>query len=166
MRIKPGIVLKRPVSGLSGRALLKFLTDACRAAEVRGGVTLLVTGNREIREMNWRFKGERHATDVLSFPSSDCIPGFAGDIAISLDIAAKNARALRHSVSDEVRILVLHGILHLAGYDHEHDSGEMARREQALRKRFTLPTALIERSFKQAPNHKSTRGLRKPRVSL
>lgn len=166
MRIKPGILLKRPVPGLSGRALMKFLTDACRAAKLRGGVTLLVTGNREIRAMNWRFKSERHATDVLSFPASACISGFAGDIAISLDIAARNAHARQHSVSEEVRILVLHGILHLAGYDHEHDSGEMARREQALRKRFRLPTGLIERSFNQAPNHKSSRSLRKPRVSL
>jgi probable rRNA maturation factor len=166
MRIKPAIILKRRVPGLSERALMRFLIDACRAAKLRGAVNLLVTGNREIRELNWRFKGNRHSTDVLSFPGPDFLTGFAGDIAISLDVASRNARILKHSVAEEVRILALHGILHLAGYDHEDDNGEMALKEQTLRKRFMLPTALIERSSVNARPLKSANAkIRKPRVS-
>jgi probable rRNA maturation factor len=74
--------------------------------------------------------------------------GFAGDIAVSLDIATSNAGSLGHSVGQEVRILVLHGIMHLAGYDHEEDQGEMAAREARLRQRFKLPVGLIERAGK------------------
>jgi probable rRNA maturation factor len=87
---------------------------------------------------------------VLSFPSA-LIPAAkpartAGDIAISVDIAAENAGRLGHSAADEVKILALHGLLHLAGFDHERDNGEMARREATLRKTLGLPVALIERS--------------------
>jgi metalloprotein, YbeY/UPF0054 family len=173
MRIKPAIILKRRVAGLSERVLMRFLIDACRAAKLRGAVNLLVTGNREIRELNWRFKGNRHATDVLSFPAPDLLTGFAGDIAISLDIASRNSRLLKHSVAKEVQVLALHGILHLAGYDHEHDNdndnGEMALREKALRKRFMLPTALIERSSVSPRSLKSAKAkmkTRKPRVTI
>lgn len=96
--------------------------------------------------LNARFRGKRMATDVLSFPGPKAVNDCAGDIAISLDIATRNARSLGHSVGDEVRILVLHGLLHLAGYDHEDDNGEMARREKTLRKKLGLPSGLIERS--------------------
>jgi probable rRNA maturation factor len=146
MRFEPTIILKRRVAGLSQRALTEFVVDACEAAGLRGTTTVLVTGSHEIRALNLRFKGENHATDVLSFPAPHFINGFAGDIAISLDVATRNAHALQHSVAEEVRILALHGILHLAGYDHEDDTGEMARWEQTLRQRFALPVALIERS--------------------
>ena len=167
MRIRSAIILKREVPGLSERALMRFLNDACSAAKLRGAVNLLVTGNREIRDLNWSFKGNRHSTDVLSFPGPDFLTGFAGDIAISLDIASRNARLLQHSIAEEVRILALHGVLHLAGYDHEDDNGEMALREQALRKRFRLPTALIERSSVTARPLKSANGkVRKPRVTI
>jgi probable rRNA maturation factor len=66
-------------------------------------------------------------------------------VAISADIARENARRLGHSVADEVKILVLHGILHLAGFDHEHDHGEMARKESRLRRQLKLEAGLIER---------------------
>ena len=108
----------------------------------------MVTGSREMRSLNSRFRGKSQATDVLSFPPPALSNGFAGDIAVSLDIATRNARSLGHSVGQEVQILVLHGILHLAGYDHEEDQGEMAAREVRLRRRFKLPTGLIERSVK------------------
>ena len=91
----------------------------------------MVTDNRQIRALNVRFRNKDHATDVLSFPVSTAANGFAGDIAVSRDIATRNARSLGHSLSQEVRILVLHGILHLAGYDHEKDDGEMAEKEAA-----------------------------------
>jgi probable rRNA maturation factor len=109
-------------------------------------VTVLVTSSREMKKLNQRFRGKAYATDVLSFPPPNFVEGFAGDIAVSLDIAAKNARVLGHSVGDEVRVLVLHGILHLAGYDHESDNGEMTQKEARLRQLLSLPTALTERA--------------------
>ncbi len=71
---------------------------------------------------------------------------FAGDVAISVEIARENSLTLGHTTADEVKILILHGVLHLAGYDHERDSGQMARRERALRKELGLPVGLIQRS--------------------
>ena len=79
----------------------------------------------------------------------------AGEIAISADVAVHNAANLGHSAADEVKILTLHGILHLAGFDHERDNGEMARKESALRRKLGLPAALIERV--QRANEKSLR---------
>jgi probable rRNA maturation factor len=143
--MEPTIILKRPVKGLSQRALTEFVAQACGAAGLRGSVTVMVTNSREMLALNSRFRGKKHATDVLSFPPPAVDNGFAGDIAVSLDIAARNARSLGHSLGQEVQVLVLHGILHLAGYDHEGDEGEMAARERRLRQRFKLPTGLIER---------------------
>jgi probable rRNA maturation factor len=146
--MEPTIILKRPVRGLSRRALTVFVAGACRAAGLKGAVTVMVTHSREMRSLNARFRGKDQATDVLSFPPPALDKGFAGDIAVSIDIAARNARSLGHSLGQEVQILVLHGILHLAGYDHEGDQGEMAGRERRLRRRFKLPTGLIERGEK------------------
>ena len=141
----PTIILKRPVSGLSRRSLTVFVVEACRAAGLKGAVTVMVTHSREMRSLNSRFRGKDQATDVLSFPPPVLDNGFAGDIAVSIDIAARNARSLGHSLAQEVQILVLHGILHLAGYDHKDDEGEMAAREVRLRRRLKLPASLIER---------------------
>ena len=150
--MRPTIILKRRAPGVSEPRLEMFATQACRVLGIRGAVTVLIAGNRELEALNQRFNGKRHPTDVLSFPAPAFTPDFAGDIAISLDIATHNARALRHSVADELRVLILHGILHLAGYDHESDHGEMARKELTLRKRLLLPASLIERT---APKRKS-----------
>lgn len=139
------IILQKRISGLRESSLERFLAEACRASGLRGTVNVLITNSRQLRSLNRRFRGKDKATDVLSFPAS-LVAGLAGDIAVSADIAAHNARALGHSVSDEIRILILHGVLHLAGYDHEHDRGEMARKEQRLRRALALPVALIERN--------------------
>ena len=144
--MQPTIIVKRRVPGLGRRELTAFVAVACRAARLRGMVTLMVTDNRELRALNLRFKGADRATDVLSFPAPVFVRGFAGDVAVSVEIAAKNARLLGHSVSEEIRILVLHGVLHLAGYDHDTDNGEMASRELLMRKRLSLPAGLIERN--------------------
>jgi probable rRNA maturation factor len=141
----PTIILKRPVKGLSKRAFTEFVAQACRVAKLKGSVSVMVTNSREMRSLNSRFRGKNQATDVLSFSPPAVDDEFAGDIAVSLDIAARNAKSLGHSVGQEVQILVLHGILHLAGYDHEGDQGEMAVRERRLRRRFKLPVGLIER---------------------
>ena len=108
-----------------------------------------------MRRLNSCFRGKNQPTDVLSFPADASAKGFAGDIAISLEIAERNARLLGHSAADEIRILILHGMLHLAGYDHENDKGEMAKKESLLRRRFDLPTGLIERSDRMPVRKKS-----------
>jgi len=112
---------------------------------------VLVTTSRELHQLNRRFRGKNRATDVLSFPAAPGIVGFAGDVAISAEIAAYNAGALGHTVAEEIKILALHGILHLAGYDHEKDDGVMARKEQRIRKVLGLPGGLIERTEGKEP---------------
>jgi probable rRNA maturation factor len=149
--MEPTIIYKQRIPGLSRRGLADFIVKACQAARLRGTVTVMITNNREVQALNSRFKGADRPTDVLSFPAPVFVRGFAGDIAISADIASQNARALGHRCSDEVRILALHGILHLAGYDHEDDRGEMARTEQLLRQKLDLPAGLIERSGDSKP---------------
>jgi len=137
------------VSGKIGRArisageLKRFGAQVQRAARLRGEVSVLLTSAKEIRELNRCFRGIDRATDVLSFPAAD--PGMAGDIAISIDAAREQARAHRYSVADEMKILMLHGMLHLAGMDHERDRGEMRREEERLRRKLGLPASLISR---------------------
>jgi probable rRNA maturation factor len=97
-----------------------------------------------IAGLNRAFRRHDAPTDVLSFPAETA--GYAGDIAISLDTARRQARARRHSLDQEIRILLLHGLLHLAGYDHETDDGAMRRREHVLRRELGLPPGLIERA--------------------
>ncbi len=97
-----------------------------------------------MRDLNRRFRRLNKPTDVLSFPSASL--EVAGDIAVSADIAARNAAQLGHSADTELKILILHGLLHLAGYDHENDNGRMQARERKLRQQFNLPLGLIERT--------------------
>lgn len=118
---------------------------ACRRIGVKGEVNVLLTSSREMRRLNSRYRKKKMATDVLSFPAPEG-NGLAGDIAISLDIARRNARERNEALEEEVRVLILHGLLHLAGYDHEIDNGAMERREQQLRKSFALASGLIERT--------------------
>ncbi|HZR59180.1 MAG TPA: rRNA maturation RNase YbeY [Terriglobales bacterium] len=127
--------------------LSRFVVRACRAARLHGRVSVLVTTNREMRALNNRFRKKDKPTDVLSFPAApDSMSGIVGDIAISAEIAASNAKQLGHSEVEEIKILALHGILHLAGFDHERDNGEMATEEVRLRSALRLPISLIERS--------------------
>jgi len=107
-------------------------------------VCVLITSNAEVQELNRRHRRKDKPTDVLSFPSDR--PELPGNIAISAEIAAANAVERGHSVETELKILILHGLLHLAGYDHENDRGEMEARELALRQEFKLPVGLIERT--------------------
>jgi probable rRNA maturation factor len=145
------VILHKSVAGLTGLTLTRFIARARRATGLRGSFNVLVTSNAEMKSLNRRFRGKDKATDVLSFPAAhDAHKDFAGDIAISAEIATQNARALGHSPSVEVKILTLHGILHLCGYDHERDGGEMGRREQKLRRELNLAVGLIERT---TPGH-------------
>src|SRR5271170_38667 len=146
------VIIQERVAGLSEAALAKFVARARRAAGLRGAVSVLVTSSRELQGLNRRFRGKNKPTDVLSFPAMPgLMPGFAGDVAISAEIAARNARRLGHTAAEEIRILTLHAVLHLAGYDHEQDDGEMERTEARLRKFLGLPVGLIERRARWRP---------------
>ena len=141
------VIFQKRVAGLTESALARFVTRAARSVNLQGSVNIMVTTSHELKKLNRRFRHKDEATDVLSFPAIDpASTRSAGDIAVSADIAARNARQLRHSAVEEVKILVLHGILHLKGYDHECDDGRMAKKEAQLRQVFRLPTGLIERA--------------------
>jgi probable rRNA maturation factor len=129
--------------------LARFLSRAQAAAGVRDQVTVLLTTDSTMRRLNRRFRGKNKATDVLSFPADRSAPGakkIAGDLAIGVPMARRQAAEHGHSLAVEIKVLILHGLLHLAGYDHETDSGRMGRREQVLRDRLGLPLGLIERA--------------------
>lgn len=137
---------------LRRRALAAFLDEAAAAVKLRGEVAALLTTDAKIRRLNREFRKKDKATDVLSFPAPEPIAGqpaaAGGDLAISVETAARQAEEAGHLLSTELQVLLLHGVLHLAGYDHERDSGQMARREAALRRRFGLEAGLIERAAK------------------
>lgn len=128
-------------------SLDRFVSQARKAVGLPGRVNVLVTTSAAIRSLNRDFRNQDKATDVLSFPitSESLTSKLAGEIAISADIARQNAVRFGHSPAQEVKILALHGLLHLAGFDHERDNGEMARKEENLRRGLRLPVALIER---------------------
>ena len=131
---------------ISAAGLSRFLTRARQAVELAGSVDVLLTSDAAVKRLNRAFRGKNKATDVLSFPAPTELAGeVAGDLAVSLDTAARQALEHGHSLAEEVRVLLLHGLLHLAGEDHEVDEGEMAAREQALRRALKLPVGLIER---------------------
>jgi probable rRNA maturation factor len=153
---KGAIHRKKPVP--SKQTLARFLREAQAAVRLRGQVTVLLTSDVVIRRLNRQFLGKNRATDVLSFPAAKLpgvskarseVPGnreMAGDLAISVPTAQRQAAAQGHGLSAEIKVLILHGMLHLAGYDHEVDDGKMARRERKLRSELGLPQGLIERS--------------------
>ena len=138
------VIFEKAVSAASGATpaqIQRFVRRAQALAKVPGEVDVLVSGNERLRQMNRRFRRKNKPTDVLSFPRPS-----GGDIAISAQIARDNAHLYGHSLADELKILVLHGMLHLAGYDHETDNGRMARVEARIRARLKLPASLIDRA--------------------
>ena len=141
----------------SARSLASFLRNAQAAVRLRGQVSVLLTTDTEIRRLNRRFRGKNKATDVLSFPAEPGPEKLAGDLAISVPTSARQAAAHGHTLAIELKVLILHGLLHLAGYDHEIDDGQMARREQALRAKLRLPLGLIERTAALRPSLPSGR---------
>jgi len=125
------------------RALVLFARKL-QAKVARGrGFDCLIAGDAQLRKLNRDFRGKDYATDVLSFPSGE--RGRLGDIAISLQRARAQAREFGHSTETEIRVLMLHAVLHLLGFDHETDNGKMARAEKRWRSQFGLPNGLIER---------------------
>jgi probable rRNA maturation factor len=140
---------------LKPQELLAFAKRAHAAVRLRNTVTILISSNEKLQALNRSFRGKDKATDVLSFPSAS--ETHSGDIAISAQIAAENAEAYGHSTVEEVKILILHGMLHLAGHDHEKDKGQMARLESKLRKDLGLQASLIHRTQSSAGKPKAAR---------
>jgi probable rRNA maturation factor len=112
-------------------------------ARARGQVTVAVVPDARVRALNRRYRRTNALTDVLSFPAGE--PGELGDVVIAAGVAGRQARRAGHSRAVELRVLALHGLLHLLGYDHEHDDGRMARLERRLRRKGGLVEGLIER---------------------
>ncbi len=130
----------------------------------RGTVSVAILSDGKVKALNRAYRGIDKATDVLSFPGDEQTgsggvfarkgrkplptPFLLGDIAIARGIAQKQAKLLGHSLSVELRVLALHGLLHLLGYDHDSDGGRMARAEARLRRKAGLPPGLIARTVK------------------
>lgn len=134
---------------LARRVTQKSLNEFAETLRVKvarkRSFTCLIAGDMELLRLNKQFRGKKYPADVLSFPSGS-LKGELGEMAISADRALDQAAEFGHGVGDEVRILMLHGVLHLLGYDHETDDGEMARVEARWRKTLGLPQSLTERA--------------------
>jgi probable rRNA maturation factor len=139
--------------GFRAPRLAAWLASTAPAA-ARGTVTVAIVSDARVRALNRQYRMKDHATDVLSFPASASRlrrgkpdeRGYLGDVVIAAGVAARQARHAGHSLGTELRVLALHGVLHLLGYDHERDDGRMARLERRLRKRGGLREGLIERA--------------------
>jgi probable rRNA maturation factor len=140
------IITHKSFPHINQLSLTRFAARAGRELRL-GDVNILLTGDREIRDLNRTFRKKDKPTDVLSFPA---IPqagdDFIGDIAISVEYAARSAERFKLELQQELKILILHGLIHLSGHDHEIDNGEMARLEGRLRRKLGLPAGLIARS--------------------
>jgi probable rRNA maturation factor len=167
------ILIRKSVAGVTAAMLARFLGRARRVTGVAGEVTVLVASSAELRRLNRQFRGQDHPTDVLSFPTPSQHAktgrdgdigrdGYLGDIAISADLAHRSAKLLGHGPAAEIKVLILHGLLHLAGYDHESDGGAMARRELRLRRQLKLPEALTERAAGMRSASVPAGGARRP----
>jgi probable rRNA maturation factor len=106
-------------------------------------MTVAIVPDARVHALNRQYRRQDAPTDVLSFPSGE--RGYLGDVVIAASVARRQARAAGHSLQTELRVLALHGLLHLLGYDHERDNGRMSRLECRLRARGGLREGLIER---------------------
>jgi probable rRNA maturation factor len=129
-------------AGVRAPGLANWL-EAVAPPRARGEVAVAIVADRRVRDLNRRYRGKDAATDVLSFPADE--PGELGDVVIALGVARRQASQAGHSLATEFRVLALHGLLHLLGYDHERDAGQMRRLEQRLRHAGGLREGLIER---------------------
>jgi probable rRNA maturation factor len=109
-------------------------------------IELIITNNEDIKNINFQFRNINKPTDVLSFPFEKAKNTPLGSIVISVDFIIKNSQKLNHSQNDEFTLLFIHGLLHLLGYDHEVDNGEMRKEEEKIIKKFNLPKSLIIRN--------------------
>jgi probable rRNA maturation factor len=134
----------------AGRGLGAWLAAAA-PRRARGEVTVALVSDWRMRTLNRTFRGRNYATDVLSFPAEPHGPAprggprYLGDVVIGMGVARRQAAEAGHPLTIELRVLALHGLLHLLGYDHEVDEGTMARIEERLRRRAGLGAGLIAR---------------------
>ena len=111
-----------------------------------GDVELVFVSDDEMRKINREHRGINKATDVLSFPYEQVSDGLMGSVVISTDTASRVASELGHSIECEIALLFLHGVLHILGYDHEIDGGQMREKEKEVIEHFSLPDSLIIRN--------------------
>jgi probable rRNA maturation factor len=129
--------------GMRAPRLASWLASIA-TSRARGTVTIAIVSDARVRALNRQYRRTDKATDVLSFPSGE--RGYLGDVVIAAGVAARQAHEAGHTLATELRVLALHGLLHLLGYDHERDDGRMARLERRLRRRGGLEEGLIERA--------------------
>jgi len=140
----PLVVFRPFIRGIDRNAVRRLASRISLEPAAGQRFCCLITGDAELQRWNREFLGHDYPTDVLSFPSSSPGGGL-GDMAISVDRAAIQAQEHDHTVEEEIGILMLHGVLHLLGYDHETDRGRMARVEKKWRAALDFPIGLIER---------------------
>lgn len=114
--------------------------------QTKKDIELLLVNEKAMQKLNKTYRNQNYPTDVLSFPLSDMPHTPLGTIIINIDMAKTISTELKHSQHDEISLLFIHGLLHLLGYDHEQDSGEMREKEKYLIEKFSLPKSLIVRS--------------------
>lgn len=164
-RARLDVTVTTPDGPLSSSRGLGAWLAAAAPARARGDVTIAIVSDGRMRTLNRTFRGKDAVTDVLSFPVEPDAPArgrsprragqglapanppgrYLGDIVIAGRVARSQAAEAGHSITTELRVLALHGLLHLLGYDHEQDAGEMARAEARLRKKAGLAEGLIAR---------------------
>ena len=143
MTTSPGLQVEVVGGGAEAASLSRWLRRVA-PARVKGHVTVALVTDARIQTLNRTFRDVDKATDVLSFPADE--PSTLGDVVIARGVARRQARQAGHDFPTELRVLALHGLLHLLGYDHEHDGGRMARAEARLRRKGRLREGLIERA--------------------
>lgn len=125
---------------------VSLLEQICQAHTSKE-VELLIVDAATIQELNRDYRGKDKATDVLSFPVEDFPHSPLGSIIINHELSKEKAEELGHSIEEEITLLFIHGLLHLLGYDHECDNGEMRAKEEALIEAYHLPQSLIVRTI-------------------
>ncbi|PLY06090.1 MAG: rRNA maturation RNase YbeY [Arcobacter sp.] len=124
-------------------SFLEIITNDLTSKDIE----LILTNNSQIQELNKEHRNIDKATDVLSFPLEFDIPNMPlGSIVISLDLIEEKAKEYNHSFNDELKLLFIHGLLHLLGFDHEVDDGEHRKKEEELIEKYNLPKSLIVRN--------------------
>lgn len=124
----------------------KYFLDKIATSLTNKEIELIITINSEIQEINSQNRNINKPTDVLSFPYEEMPMSPLGSIVISYDFVKQKSEELGHTTSDEISLLFIHGLLHLLGYDHETDNGEMREEEKRIIKKFQLPNSLIVRT--------------------
>ncbi len=109
-------------------------------------VELILTDSIEIKNLNKKYRNINKATDVLSFPLKKLPHSSIGSIVVNIDKVIEKSKEFSHAKEDELALLFLHGLLHLLGYDHEQDNGEMRKKEEEIIKNLSLPNSLIVRN--------------------